>query len=61
MNGHLDQLIAQSIAHDRERELQSALRQRRGDTVGSQRGRHVAVAWQHSLRARLAHLWALSH
>ena len=61
MNGYLDQLVAQSIAHERERQLELALRQRGSGAARSRRGRRVAVAWQHSLRARLAHLWALSH
>lgn len=60
MNPYLDQLVAQSIAHEREHELRQALRQRQGGTARRRPGRHVAVARQHPVRARLAHLWALA-
>lgn len=61
MNTYLDQLVARSIAHEREHELQQALRQQRGARAARRRGdRHVAVSRQHSLRARLAHIWAVS-
>ncbi|WP_131103359.1 hypothetical protein [Ornithinimicrobium sufpigmenti] len=61
MNTYLDQLVARSTAHERERELQLALTQQRGGrATRSRRGRHVAAAPQPSLRARLAHIWAVS-
>lgn len=61
MNPHLDHLVALSIAHEREHELQQALRHRTDGADRRRPGRPVAVARQHRLRARLAHLRALAH
>lgn len=61
MNHHQEMMVAQSMAAERERELQQQLRQRRHGAAGRRPDRRVAVARHHSLRARLAHLWALSH
>lgn len=61
MSNHLDHLVAQSIAHERERDLRKALLQRQHGAARRRHGRHVAVARQHPLRARLAHLWAPAH
>lgn len=61
MNHYQDLMVAQSMAVEREHELQQLLRQRQGGAARRRHGRRVAVARQHSLRARLAHIWALSH
>lgn len=61
MQHYQDLMVAQSMAAERERELQQQLRQRQHGAARRRQGRHVAVAGRHSLRARLAHIWALSH
>ncbi|GAA5164707.1 hypothetical protein [Ornithinimicrobium tianjinense] len=61
MNAYLDTLVAQSIAHEREHQLQQALRHREIRDARRLRGRHLAVAHQHGLRARVASMLALSH
>jgi hypothetical protein len=61
MNAYLDNLVAQSIAHEREHELQQALRHRRDGAGRRRQSRHLAVSRQHRLRARLAGILAMSH
>lgn len=59
MNAYLDNLVAQSVAREREHQLQQALRHRR-DSAGRHRpSRHLAVP--RPLRARLASIVAMSH
>lgn len=60
MNPYLDHLVAQSIAREREHDLQQALRQRRAIPAGRRPRRPLAAAAKSPLRARLAHPWAPS-
>lgn len=61
MNHYQEMMVAQSMAAERERELQQLLSQRQRGAARRRHGRRVAVARRQSLRARLAHLWALAH
>lgn len=61
MNHYQDLMVAQSMAAEREHELQELLRARRHGAVVRQHGRRAAAVRQTSLRARIAHIWAMSH
>lgn len=61
MSNHLDHLVALNLAHERERELQLALKKRQDGAARRGHDRRAAVARQRPLLARVAHPWASAH